>query len=57
MVLTVSEIAKLLRVSKTTVNKEIYDGKLKAFKVRGRYRVEEEDFTKYKEKEIKKEED
>jgi len=48
LLLTVSEIAKELRVSKATVCKILREKTLKSIKVQGRYRVDIEDFERYK---------
>ena len=48
MYLTVKEIAQELRVTKVTINRIIRDGGLPAIKVRGRYRIKQEDFDDYK---------
>ena len=53
MYLTVKEIAQELRVTKVTINRIIRDGGLPAIKVRGRYRITQEDFDNYKKKVIK----
>jgi excisionase family DNA binding protein len=46
-VLTVEEVAAQLRVSPQTVRKLIEDGDLKAFKVRGQWRVKQSDLDDY----------
>lgn len=46
-VLTVEEVAKELRVSAQTVRKIIEDGELKAFRVRGQWRIKREDLDRY----------
>ena len=51
--LTVKEIAQELRVTKVTINRIIKDGGLPAIKVRGRYRVDQQDFDNYKKGEKK----
>lgn len=42
-VLTISEVAKLLRVSEDTIRKMIDDGEMQAFKVRGQWRIRKEE--------------
>lgn len=50
-VLTVKEVAADLRVANLTVYKLIQKGKLKAFKIGNRIRINPEDLEKYKESE------
>jgi len=45
--LTVSEVARLLRVSNMTVYRMIHSGELKAIQVGSRYRLRESDVTQY----------
>jgi len=52
MVLTISEVAADLKVEPETVYKLIRLGKLKAFKVGNRYRIQSEDLAAYKEQGI-----
>ena len=52
MVLTVSEVAADLKVQEETVYKLISFGKLQAFKVGNRFRVNTEDLIKFKEEAI-----
>ena len=47
MVYTLEEVAKMLRVSIPTVRRLIEDGELKAFKVRGQWRIRREDYEEY----------
>lgn len=50
MIFTIKEISDLLRVSPQTVLREIKAGELAAIKVGKRYKVEDADLEKYKEK-------
>ena len=52
MVLTISEVAADLKVRNETVYKLISSGKLQAFKVGNRYRIQSEDLAAYKEQGI-----
>lgn len=52
MVLTVSEVAADLKVREETVYKLIQSGRLRAFKVGNRFRVNQEDLIKFKEEAI-----
>jgi excisionase family DNA binding protein len=45
--LTVEEVADILRVSTQTVRRLIDDGELKALRVRGQWRVRREDLDEY----------
>lgn len=45
--LTVDEVAKLLKVSKMTVYRYINDGKLPAYKLEQKFRVKSLDLEKY----------
>ncbi len=47
MVYTLEEVAEILKVSIATVRKLIEDKTLKAFKVRGQWRVKKEDLDRY----------
>ncbi len=49
-VLTVDEVAAELRVSAQTVRKLIEEGQLRAFKVRGQWRIRRADLDRYIEK-------
>jgi excisionase family DNA binding protein len=50
MVYTVSEVAKLLRVSEATVRRLIKTGELEGFPVGNQYRVSQEALDKYMKK-------
>lgn len=45
--LTIEEVAKLLKVTDRTVRRWIDDGKLKALKIGGVIRVTEEDYNEF----------
>ncbi len=45
--LTIEDVAKRLNVSVATVRRLIDDGELKAIKVRGQWRIREEDYEAY----------
>jgi excisionase family DNA binding protein len=45
-ILTISEVAKMLRVSEDTIRRMIDDGKLPAFKARGNWRIRREEVEK-----------
>lgn len=47
MVYTIEEVADILKVSAGTVRKLIDSGELKAFKVRGQWRIKKEDLDQY----------
>ena len=47
MLLTLEEVAEILRVSVQTVRRLINDGELKAIKVRGQLRVKQTDLDDY----------
>ena len=47
MIYTLEEVAEILKVSVATVRKLIDDKDLKAFKVRGQWRVRKEDLDAY----------
>ena len=47
MVYTLEEVAEILKVSVQTVRRLIDDGELKAFRVRGQWRVRKEDLDDY----------
>jgi len=49
MILTIAEVAADLKVRRETVYKIIRLGKLRAFKVGNRYRIQSEDLAAYKE--------
>jgi len=48
---TVKEVAEYLKVTTTTVNNWIQDGKLKAYKVGGALRIKEVDLIEFTSKE------
>jgi excisionase family DNA binding protein len=47
MVYTLEEVAEILKVSVATVRKLVDEKQLKAFKVRGQWRVRKEDLDDY----------
>ena len=49
MVFTVKEVCAELKIAPNTVYKLIYKGKIKAFKISNRYRINEEELAKFKE--------
>lgn len=49
--LTIKEVAKILRVSERSVNRYIEAGKLKAFKI-GQWRIGEKDLKEFLEKHL-----
>lgn len=52
MVLTISEVAADLKVRVETIYVLIHSGRLKAFKVGNRFRINENDLNKFKEEAI-----
>lgn len=52
MLLTINEVAERLRITVPTVYKLIGEGKLKAFKIGNRFRVDEADLKAYQEQAI-----
>ncbi len=52
-VLTIEDVAEILRVSTSTVRKLIDAGDLKAFKVGGQWRIRRSDLDRYIEKQFK----
>lgn len=45
--LTVEEVSEILRISVQTVRRLIDDGQLRAYRVRGQWRVKKEDLDDY----------
>lgn len=55
-VMTVQEVAKILRVHPYTVTSQIRAGRLRAFKVSNRYRIRDEDLQAFMDEKVVPEE-
>ena len=55
MFLTVTDMAELLKVSRFVIDRMLKNGQLPAAKLGGQYRVRVDDFIKWWDKEVKKE--